>query len=206
MKKVSVSANIREQSGNKQTRKLGREDMIPGVLYTKGGQSKLLKLSFNEINSALERYGDRVVVQLNVGSDEVPAIIKEVQRDPVNHKIIHIDFQPVSLHEVIHAEVPIVIINGERAEKNGWIINRQVGEVQVQGEVENIPRSITIDASKLKLGDVLKVSDLEISQELSILSPSEEIVLSVKQFKEEPIDLIFPRTEPELIKNPKDNK
>jgi large subunit ribosomal protein L25 len=206
MNTISLNANIREQAGNKQGRKLRREAMIPAVLYSKGGNSKLLKLGYTEINTAIEKYGSRVIIQLNIDTEEVPAIIKEVQRNPVNHHIVHIDFQPVSLHEIIHAEVPIVIINGDRAEKSGWIINRQLGLVEIEGEVESIPRNITIDAAKLKIGDVLKVADLEISKELSILSNVEDIVLAVKQFKEEPIDLIFPRTEPELIQDPKDNK
>ena len=206
MKTISLNANIREQAGNKQGRKLRREAMIPAVLYSKGGQSKLLKLDYIEVNSTLEKYGNRVVLQLKVGVEEVPAIIKEVQRSPVDHRIVHIDFQPVSMHEVIHAEVPIVIINGDRAEKSGFLINRQLGQVELEGEVENIPRNITIDASKLKIGDILKVADLEISSELSILSDKEDIVLAVKHLKEEPIDLIFPMTEPELIQDPKDNK
>lgn len=206
MKTISLNANIREQAGNKQGRKLRREAMIPAVLYSKGGKSKLLKLDYIEINSTIEKYGSKVIMQLKVGSDEIPAIIKEVQRNPINHRIEHIDFQPVSLHEVIHADVPIVIINGDRAEKNGWLINRQLGQVELEGEVESIPRSITIDAAKLKIGDVLKVADLEISSELSILSNIEDIVLAVKQLKEEPIDLIFPITEPELIHDPRDNK
>lgn len=206
MKTINLNANIREQAGNKQGRKLKREAMIPAVLYSKGGKSKLLKLDYIEINSTIEKYGSKVIMQLKVGSDEIPAIIKEVQRNPINHRIEHIDFQPVSLHEVIHADVPIVIINGDRAEKKGWLINRQLGQVELEGEVESIPRSITIDAAKLKIGDVLKVADLEISSELSILSNTEDIVLAVKQLKEEPIDLIFPITEPELIQDPRDNK
>lgn len=206
MKTISLNANIREQSGNKQGRKLRREAMIPAVLYSKGGQSKLLKLDYTEINSAIEKYGNRVVLQLKLENDEIPAIIKEVQRNPINHMITHVDFQPVSMHEVIHAEVPIIILNGDRAEKNGFLINRQLAQVQLEGEVENIPRSITIDAAKLKIGDVLRVADLEISTELSILSDTDDIVLAVKQLKEEPIDLIFPMTEPELIQNPKDKK
>lgn len=203
MKSVSLNANIRETAGKKQVRKLERNHMIPAVLYSKNSQNTLLKLDYNEILSALESYGEHIVVQLKLGNDEVPAIIKEIQRDPVNHKMVHIDFQPVSLHEVIHAEVPILVINGDRVEKNGWIINKQLGLIEVQGEVESIPRSITIDASKLNIGDVLRVSDLEISQELSIISNAEDVILAVKQFKEEPIDLIFPRTSPELIDNPK---
>jgi large subunit ribosomal protein L25 len=206
MKTIGLNANIREEAGNKQGRKLKREAMIPAVLYSKGDNSKLLKLDYVEINSAIEKYGSKVIIQLKVENNEVPAIIKEVQRNAVTRRIEHIDFQPVSLHEVIHADVPIVILNGDRAEKNGWIINRQLGQVEIEGEVESIPRSITIDAAKLKIGDVLKVADLEISSELSILSNTEDIVLAVKQLKEEPIDLIFPINEPELIQDPKDNK
>jgi large subunit ribosomal protein L25 len=206
MKTIGLNANIREEAGNKQGRKLKREAMIPAVLYSKGDNSKLLKLDYVEINSAIEKYGSKVIIQLKVENNEIPAIIKEVQRNAVTRRIEHIDFQPVSLHEVIHADVPIVILNGDRAEKNGWIINRQLGQVELEGEVESIPRSITIDAAKLKIGDVLKVADLEISSELSILSNTEDIVLAVKQLKEEPIDLIFPINEPELIQDPKDNK
>lgn len=206
MNTISINANIREQAGNKQVRKLKKDGMIPGVLYTKGSPGKLLKLDFSTINNIIEKYGDRVVLQLNVDNTEVPAIIKEVQRDPLSFKIIHIDFQPVSMHEVIHAEVPIVIINGDRAERSGLVINRQLGELEVEGEVEKIPRNITIDASKLTLGDVVKVSDLEISEELSVISSLEDIVLSVKQFKEEPIDLIFTRTAPQLIEKPSDKE
>jgi large subunit ribosomal protein L25 len=206
MKTIGLNANIREEAGNKQGRKLKREAMIPAVLYSKGDNSKLLKLDYVEINSAIEKYGSKVIIQLKVENDEIPAIIKEVQRNAVTRRIEHIDFQPVSLHEVIHADVPIIILNGDRVEKNGWIINRQLGQVELEGEVESIPRSITIDAAKLKIGDVLKVADLEISSELSILSNTEDIVLAIKQLKEEPIDLIFPITEPELIQDPKDNK
>lgn len=204
MKSISLNANIREYAGNNQVRKLEREAMIPAVLYSKDSQSRLLKLDYNEIQSAIERYGEHIIVKLKVDNEETHAIIKEVQRDPVSYRISHIDFQPVALHEVIHADLPILVINSDRAEKNGWIINRQLGQIEVQGEVESIPRNITIDASKLRLGEVLRVSDLEISEELSVLSDTDDIILSIKQFKEEPIDLVFPRTEPELIEKPKD--
>lgn len=204
MKSINLNANIRKHAGRNQTRKLERASMIPAVLYSKNSQNRLLKLDYNEIQYAIDKYGEHIIVNLKVDNEETPAIIKEVQRDPISNKIVHIDFQPVSLHEVIHAEVPVLIINGNRVEKNGWIINKQLGQIEVQGEVESIPRNFTIDASKLKLGEVLRVADLEISKELSILSDAEDIILSIKQFKEEPIDLIFPITSPELIENPKD--
>lgn len=204
MKSINLNANIRKHAGRNQARKLERASMIPAILYSKNSQSRLLKLDYNEIQYAIDKYGEHIIVNLQVDNEETPAIIKEVQRDPISYKIVHIDFQPVSLHEIIHAEVPVLIINGNRVEKNGWVINKQLGQIEVQGEVESIPRNFTIDASKLKLGEILRVADLEISKELSILSDAEDIILSIKQFKEEPIDLIFPITSPELIENPKD--
>ncbi|MFZ5352450.1 MAG: 50S ribosomal protein L25 [Bacillota bacterium] len=200
MRKVDLNVNIRNSSGNRQTVKLRREDKIPAVLYGKNGSDNtLLKINFKDISNLVAKNGENVVVELHFGSESVPAVIKEVQRSPVDRNIIHVDFQPVTLHEVIHAEVPIVIVNGSRVEKNGWVINKQIGAVEVEGEVENIPQSIKLDVSKLRIGDVLKVSDLEVAQELSILTEKDNVVLSIRAFKEEPLDLEFDRTEPELI-------
>lgn len=199
MKKVDLAANIRTQSGNKQARKLRKESMIPAVLYDKDKKGKLLKIDAKEISNMIEKNGENVVVKLKIDGSEIPAVIKEVQRDPVYKNLVHIDFQPVSLHEVIHAELPILLVNGERVEKNGWVIHKQMLQVEVEGEVEKIPANVTIDASKYKVGDVLRVSDIEISEEISIVNDGSEVVFSIKSFKEEPVDLVFDRTEPELV-------
>ncbi len=199
MKKVDLAADIRTQSGNKQARKLRKESMIPAVLYEKDKKGRLLKIDAKEISSMIEKNGENVVVKLRIDGSEIPAVIKEVQRDPVHKKLVHVDFQPVSLHEVIHAELPIVLVNGERVEKNGWVIHKQMLQVEVEGEVEKIPANLTIDASKYKAGDVLRVADIEISKELSIINDGSEVIFSIKAFKEEPVDLVFDRTEPELV-------
>ena len=202
MKKVSLNADIRDSAGKNQSHKLKRNNMIPGVLYGRENNGNtLLKIEEKEIHNLLSKNGEKVIVQLNLNGTEIPSVIKEVQRDPQDRSLVHIDFQPVTLHEIIHAELPIVVVNGERVEKNGWVLHRQVSVVEVEGEVEKIPRGIMVDARKLKLGDVLKVSDLEISQELSIVSDVNEVILSVKAFKEQPVDLVFPGTEPELVKS-----
>lgn len=200
MKKVSLNADIREHKGKHQSSKLGREDAVPAILYEKAATGTLLKVDQKEISNLLAKNGENVIVELKIGSREIPAVIKEVQRHPVDRRIIHLDFQPVTLHEIIHADVPILIVNGERVEKDGWIINKQMLQVEIEGEVEKIPASITMDASKFKPGDVIKVSDVEISEELAITNKSEEVIFSIIPYKERPFDLVFNRTEPELVK------
>ncbi|MGE5631005.1 MAG: 50S ribosomal protein L25 [Caulobacteraceae bacterium] len=206
MRNVDLSASIRNESGNKQSKKLGREHKIPAILYEKETNGRLLKIDEKEINNVLSKNGENVVVKLKLGSDEVAAIIKEVQRDPVNNRLIHVDFQPVALHEIIHAEIPVLVINGERVERNGWVINKQMNGIEVEGEVEKIPPSIIVDASKTKIGEVFRVSDIEISEELSIVNSGEEVVLSILQAREQPVNLEFDRIEPELVTTEKEDK
>jgi large subunit ribosomal protein L25 len=203
MRRIDLNVNIRDYAGHKQTRKLKREEMIPAVLYgIEAKQNTLLKVNIKEISTMLEKNGENVVAELRLGNETIPAIIKEVQRNPVNRGIMHVDFQPISLHEVIHAAVPVVIINGNRVEKNGWVINKQLTTVEVEGEADRIPQTIRLDVSSLRIGDIIKVADIEVAEELSIVTDKDNVVLSVRAFKEEPLNLEFDRVEPELVKDP----
>lgn len=206
MKNVELSVSNRTGYGNKQARKLRKENCIPAILYEKGGKGKLLKVDESELRDIISKNGENVIVHLRVDGQDIPAVIKEVQRDHLNQHLVHVDFQPVTLHEIIHAEVPILLVNSERVEKNGWVINKQMTQLEIEGEVEKIPPAITIDASKFSVGQVLRVADVEVSEELSIVNEKSEVIFSILPTKEEPIDLVFDRVEPELVTTEKQDK
>lgn len=206
MKNVDLSVNNRTGSGNKQSRKLKKEAGIPAILYEKGSGGRLLKVNEREINNIISKNGENIIVKLKVDGMDIPAVIKEVQRNHLNERIIHVDFQPVTLHEIIHAEVPIIVVNGEQIEKSGWVINKQMTELEIEGEVEKIPPAVTVNAARYKVGQVLRVADLEISKELSIVNEKNEVIFSILPTKDRPIDLVFDRVEPELVTTEKREK
>jgi len=206
MKKVELNVANRTGSGNKQSRKLKKENCIPAILYGKGSAGRLLKIDESELNNIIAKNGENVVVKLRIDGTEIPAVIKEIQRDHLQQHMIHVDFQPVTLHEIIHAEVPILVVNGEKIERSGWVINKQMTELEIEGEVEKIPPAITVDAAKYKVGQVLRVADLEISKELSIVNEKNEVILSILPTKDRPSDLVFNRVEPELVTTEKRDK
>ena len=199
MKKVDLKVNSRTESGNKQTRKLKKENCIPAILYEKGSKGKMLKVDEIELNSILSKNGENVIVKLRLDGKEIPAIIKEVQRDHLNEHIIHVDFQPITLHEIIHAQVPVLVVNGEIVKRKGWVINKQMSELKLEGKAEKIPQAIKVDVSNYELGKVLRVTDLEISEELSILNEKNETIFSILPGRDRPINLVFDRVEPELV-------
>ena len=199
MKNIELNVDYRTKSGNKQTRKLKNENCVPAILYGKGTRGRLLKVNERELNNAIAKNGENVIVNLKANGMVVPAVIKEVQRDHLNERLIHVDFQPITMHEIINTDVPILVANGERVEKNGWVINKQMTELKIEGEVEKIPPVIKVDASKFKVGQVFRVADIEISEELSIISGKNEVVFSILPTKDRPINLVFERVEPELV-------
>ncbi|MGI6584517.1 MAG: 50S ribosomal protein L25 [Lutisporaceae bacterium] len=206
MKKVELNADNRTGCGNKQSRKLKKENSIPAILYEKGTAGRLLKVDERELNNIVAKNGENIVVKLRIDGTEIPAVIKEIQRDHLQQHLIHVDFQPVTLHEIIHAEVPILVVNGERIERKGWVINKQITELEIEGEVEKIPPVIKVDAAKYKVGHVLRVADVEISKELSIVNEKNDVILSILPTKDRPIDLVFDRVEPELVNKGKRDK
>lgn len=206
MKKVDLKVNSRTESGNKQTRKLKKENCIPAILYEKGSKGKMLKVDEIELNSILSKNGENVIVKLRLDGKEIPAIIKEVQRDHLNEHIIHVDFQPITLHEIIHAQVPVLVVNGEIVKRKGWVINKQMSELKLEGKAEKIPQAIKVDVSNYELGKVLRVTDLEISEELSILNEKNETIFSILPGRDRPINLVFDRVEPELVSKGKNGK
>lgn len=201
MKKVDLNVNKRVVTGKNQTVKLFKEDKVPGILYNKDEANTRLKIDISDISTLINKNGQNIVVELKFDNQSVPAIIKEVQRDPVTKKIVHIDFQPISLHEIIHAEIPIHVVNGNSIEKNGWIINKQLSAVEVEGEAERIPQSVKVDVAKLSIGDVVKVEDIEMVEEISILTDKNSMVLTVKEFKNEPADVVIEPTEEDVAEN-----
>lgn len=206
MKNIELNVNDRSGHGHRQARKLKKEKLIPAILYQKGTTGRLLKVDEGELSSAIAKNGENVIVKLRVDGKEIPAVIKEIQRNHLGDHLVHVDFQPVTLHEIIHAEVPILVVNGERVEKNGWVINKQMTELEIEGEVEKIPPAITVDASKYTVGQVLRVADIEIAGELSIVNEGNEVIFSILPTRDEPIDLVFDRVEPEMVTSEKKDK
>ncbi len=199
MKSINLSADYRESSGSKQSKRLRRRKFVPGVLYEMGSGGTLLKIDEGELSNAISKNGENVMVNLKINGRDIPAVIKEIQKDSLQQCIIHVDFQPVKINEKIYTDVPIVLAKGKQIEKSGWVINKQMAALKVEGEVSSIPPAITIDASRYKVGQVMRVGDLELSEELSVISGEDEVIFSILPTKDRPVDLVFDRAEPELV-------
>jgi large subunit ribosomal protein L25 len=172
----------RTKSGKGATKRLRKEGFTPCVFYGPELSEPVIgKLDTMQITRLLESghwETKRVTLKLPSGSDEM-SIIREVQRNPLTGSIVHVDFMRLLKGRKITVNVPVRIHGKETCPgiKDGGVLEN-LHEIEIETLPLNIPEFIDVDISKLALGEMIHVSDLEPGGFI-LLADSEEVVAIV---------------------------
>lgn len=176
-----LRAELRSTAGEK-PRSLRREGYVPAILYGRKADSVPIKLPARQLEQILATGGGRRIIRLQMeeGTDrEVPVMLKELQRDPINGRLLHVDFLRISLAEKVTARVPVVFRGEETVEKAGGILQHQVREVEVECLPADLPDHISIDVSGLSVGDHLTAGEMSMPPGVRLVSAPDEVVVTV---------------------------
>lgn len=149
-------------TGSAASRRLRREDQIPGVLYGHGMDPISLAVDRRELRLALGHHGGvNTLVNLDVDGTTYPAIVKELQRHPVKRNVHHIDFVQVNLTEQLTVNISIRLEGEAKAVvSEGGIVDAAVNSIEVSARAGDIPAEIVIDISAMTPGDVIRLADI----------------------------------------------
>ena len=139
------------------------DGLIPSVVYGDKNEPILAQSSYNETEKVLRAAGYHSTIDLTVDGKATMAIVKDVQVDPVSRKIVNVEFQAVSADKAVEATTPIVLIGFETSEANKlhYAVLQVMEEIEVKAKPADLPKELTIDASKLAdLDDKITVSDI----------------------------------------------
>jgi large subunit ribosomal protein L25 len=188
MAHVKLKAQERSIHGN-QVRKLRREGILPGVIYSKKTQSSTLQVSFAEFYRVFKEAGKTHVVDLTIGEGKtLPCIIHDMDIDPVSGLPRHVDFLQVNLKEKVVAAVPVEYVGEAPGVKEfGAVLNTAVQELDVEALPDKLPSAITVDVSALAtMTDVIRVVDLLTSAaDYSIVAEPELVLASLTSGQED---------------------
>lgn len=159
-----------------------REGKVPGVLYGKHTNNFMFETAELELNSIVGDVGEHGIMNIDVNGETHEVLIKEVQRQPVNHKIIHIDLEEIEKGDTVITEIPVKFVGEHFVTKNGGILQKEKTTVKVSCKADVIPKNITIDVSKLKSGSSYKISDIEFGQEISIIDSLNSVIVLVTDY------------------------
>ena len=168
----------------KQLAGLRAEGLVPAVIHNHGAESIHVMAPEQELVTIYREAGKHHPLNLEVGSDKYLVLIKDAHFNPVKRRLRHVVFQAIKRHEKVEAEVPIHIEGEIPAEKIGLMILHQLDEVEVEALPANLPDELKVDGAKLaELHDKITVADLEVPEDVTVLTDAEHPIATVVETK-----------------------
>jgi large subunit ribosomal protein L25 len=170
MIQASLEANLKKASGKGVARKLRAAGMLPGVLYGKRTKTQPFYVDAKSfIRALLNAKGDRVLFNLTLKKDEETtnhlALIKVLDRHPVNEQIRHVDLYEVFPDQEVMVEVPVHFTGkakGVEIEKGIMDVVKRT--LKVSCLPLSIPKDISVDITNLSAGSALHASAVNLPE------------------------------------------
>lgn len=182
MSEVTLKAAPGREPGSRASGRLRTFGQVPAVVYGHGITPVPVSVDWRELRAALTtEAGSNALINLEVGSDKHLTVVRDMQRHPIRHDVLHIDFQVVSRDEVISMDVPVVLHGeNETIEKtDGATIDQQMHSLEIKSKPGNIPNEISVDISGLEIGSTIRVGDITLPDGVETDVDPDETVVSV---------------------------
>lgn len=168
---------LEKRDTNKKAEVYRKEGYIPGILYGPGIENQLVCISKKDFL----KYFTQLHMRFNFEFEgkQYSGILQEVQKHPVTLEPIHFDIYIPSLAKEVSTTIPIIIEGEDEILRKGYILNKLLNELEVEGLMEKLPQNIKIDVSNLELGQTIYVKDLKITGDFKILTHPETPIVSV---------------------------
>ncbi|HYM14796.1 MAG TPA: 50S ribosomal protein L25 [Dehalococcoidia bacterium] len=166
----------------KKVAQLRRDGKTPANVFGHRIDSTSVQADTAELTHLLRGMTRNAIINLNVAGEPAPrtVVIREVSRDAVSGKLLHVDFYQVSMTERMRAEVPVVLIGTSDAVSTyGGVLLQTLEVVHVEALPSDIPTQFEVDVSRLaQLEDSLHVRDLAIDASKVTLHTDLDVVVA----------------------------
>ncbi len=203
MERHEIKVESREETGKGVARQLRRSGKIPGVIYGKERESQPLTVDPGDIKARLNSNAIFDIKIVGNENETETAMIKDYQKDVIKGKIIHVDFQQISMDEKISVTVPVRLVGESIGVQEGGVLQQLKRDIEIESLPADIPDELELDISELEVGDSLQISDFQVSDKIDILDSLDEVVVTVvtpsEEIEEEEEELEEEFVEPEVI-------
>ena len=173
--KFEINAESRKDVGKGASRRLRRSgEKVPGIIYGAEDPPQSLMLSANELGKAMQNEAFfSHVLDVNLDGKVQQAVLRDVQRNPANDRVLHVDFLRVSANKPIEVNVPLHFVNEDKCKGvrlGGGTIAHAMSEVEITCLPGNLPEYIEVFMAELDLGEIIHLSDLALPAGVSLVA------------------------------------
>ena len=177
MKTAHLSGSLRANVGKKDATALRNAGLVPCVLYGQGEQTH-----FAVKRTAIDKIvfsPDVFQVALDIEGKKAVGNIRELQQHPTKDTIQHVDFYELDENKEVRVKLPVRITGSSRGVMAGGKLMTVFRQLQCIGLPSALPDAITLDITKLRIGQSIRVNSIQIPG-VTFLDPANAVVVSVK--------------------------
>jgi large subunit ribosomal protein L25 len=174
MKTIEINGAKRTNISKQEVKNLRGSEMVPCVLY--GGEEQVHFSTDLSSFKGLVYTPDVHMVKLSVEGKEYQCVIQDVQYHPVTDVIIHADFLQVFDNKPVTMSIPVKLTGASEGVKMGGKLVTKYRRLKVKALPASLPDFISVDISPMKIGDAIRVRDLNLSEVTLLESPANVIV------------------------------
>jgi large subunit ribosomal protein L25 len=176
---MSLKVEAREDLTKSEIKQLREKGQVPGVVYGNKIGNTVISIDQKELLALLRKNPHAIIEMELPDSGKQPVMVTEIQRDKLNRELLHVDFHQINMDEPVKTVVALEYVGDAIGAQEGGIVQVQLHELEIRCLPQDIPPSIQVDISQLKLGDNLLVSDLSLSPAIEIKSDSNELLVTL---------------------------
>lgn len=189
MPKTILKAEKRVLEGRK-VKKLRKEGILLGNIYGKKVKSQSVQVNLKDFQKTFKEIGETGLLSLQVGTEEKPVLIHNLQLNPVTDEPVHVDFLQVDLKEKVEADIPVELVGESPAEKQavGTVV-QYVNEIKVEALPTDLPEKFEVDVTELaEVDQSIFVKDLKYDKsKVEVKGDLEAIVAKVEPPQKEEV-------------------
>ena len=192
-----TTLKVQRRNMETKAKKLRREGYVTGNLFGKEIEGSIPLQIEKQEAERIEREcmkGSQLYLELDGKTYDV--LIKEMDYRPMDHQILEMDFQALVKGEKVHSVAEVILLNKEKVTEG--VLEQLLEEIAYKATPEELVEKVEIDCATLRLGDTLKVADLDIAKNdkidlqtdldapiVSILASNNEVVEDEEESAEE---------------------
>ncbi len=189
MEKVVLKATKRDVTG-KQVKALRRAGQLPAVIYGRHVEPISISLEAHSAGLLLQKVTSSSLVTINVEGVEYFALVREKQRNFIKGNYTHIDFLALDLTEKIRTKVRLHYVGNSLAVKDySAVLVHRKDALEIECLPNDLPERIDVDIAVMKeIGNSIRVSDIPMPANVTVLEDEDDIVIIATLAKEEVAD------------------
>ena len=176
MKSVQLSGSLRANVGKVNAKAVREKGNVPCVIY--GGKEQIHFEADIRAFKPVIFTPNAHIVEIDLDVKVYKTVLQEAQYHKINDKLIHADFLEIQDGKPVTANIPIVITGQSEGVKKGGKLVLKMRKLKVRGIAATLPDTISIDITKLDIGDSVAVGDIVV-EGATLLNAKNVSVVSV---------------------------